>query len=117
MFPTGRHPALWTERSSSLRTRAEFHEDSVTNIPYTCWKIPQKLLAKGRAVLRKRFSHTPPIHLPNGHPSVAFCEPQIHAILRTISAEIIQSSVYVLEALSMHAAQGGIQTRPVSEDS
>ena len=42
-----------------------------------------------------------------GHPTVVFTEPQIHAILRTISTEIVQSSVHVMMALLMHAARGG----------
>ena len=44
-----------------------------------------------------------------GHRTVAFTEPQIHVVLRTISSETVQSSVNVMNSLLMHAAHGGTQ--------
>ena len=72
-------------------------------------KLPEQLSANGRAVLRKFFAKAEPVTIPMGHPTVAFTEPQLHAILRTIFSETVQSSVHVMKALLMHAAQGGIK--------
>ena len=72
-------------------------------------RIPEQLSANRRAVLRKFIVKAEPVTIPMGQPTVAFTEPHLHAILRTISAETVQSSVHVMKALLMHAAQGGIQ--------
>ena len=76
---------------------------------YTGPKLPEQLSANGRAVLRKFFAKAEPVTIPMGHLSAAFTEPQLQAILHTISSETVQSSVHVMKALLMHAAQGGIQ--------
>ena len=57
------------------------------------------------------FAETAPISLLTGQPAVASSEPQVYAILRTISEETVDSSVHVIKALLIHAALCGIQTR------
>ena len=43
----------------------------------------RQLSAKGRNIIRKYFAAATPIRLPVGHPTVAFNQEQMHAILRT----------------------------------
>ena len=43
-------------------------------------KLPEQLSANGRTLLRQHFSTSFPIELPRGHTTVAFSEPQIHAV-------------------------------------
>ena len=86
-----------------------FQVEPQPSTSYAGPKIPEQLSANGRAVLRKCFAKAEPVTIPMGHPTVAFTEPQLHAILRTISSETVQSSVHVMKALLLHAAQGGIQ--------
>ena len=80
-----------------------------TSTSYAGPKIPEQLSANGRAILRKFFAKAEPVTIPMGHPTVAFTEPQLHAILRNISSETVQSSVHGTKALLMHAAHRGIQ--------
>ena len=46
-------------------------------------KLPEQMSANGRALLRKHFSTSNPIELSRGHTTVAFSEPQIHAVFKT----------------------------------
>ena len=49
----------------------------------------------------------PTIELPRGHPTVAFSDPQIHAVLKTISDEAVRSFLHSMRALVLQAVYGG----------
>ena len=86
-----------------------FSDEAQPSTSYAAPKIADQLSANGRAVLRMFFAKASPVVIPMGHPTVAFTEPQIHAILRTISSKTVQFSVRVMKALLAHATQGGIK--------
>ena len=58
-------------------------------------------------MLRKYFAQCAPIDLPRGHTTVAFTEPQIHAVLKTISDETVKSSLHAMRSLVLNAIHGG----------
>ena len=63
-------------------------------------------------MLRKHFSQSRPVTLPKGHTTVSFSEPQIHAVLKTISDETVKSSVHVMRSLVLHAVYGNGKQTP-----
>ena len=69
--------------------------------------LPAELSANGRIMLRKHFAQSALIDLPRGHTTVAFTEPQIHAVLKTISDETVKSSLHAMRSLVLHAVHGG----------
>ena len=69
-------------------------------------KLPVQLSANGRIMLRKYFTETAPIELPRGHTLVASSEPQIHAVLKTISDETVKSSLHAMRSLDLQAVYG-----------
>ena len=98
----------------TIQDEGDFAIPGITDEPqpsfsYPGPKIPEQLSAKGSAVSRKSFVKASPVVIPTGRPTVAFTERQTHAILRTISTETVQTSVHVIKALWIHAAQGGKQ--------
>ena len=75
-------------------------------------KLPKQFSANGQAVLRKHFSSSAPIELPKGHSTVSFSEPQIHAVLKTISDETVRSSIHAMRSLVLHAVYGAGKQTP-----
>ena len=75
-------------------------------------KLPEQFSANGRAELRKHFATAPPIALPKGHLTVSFSEPQVHAVLKTISDETVRSSIHTMRSLVLHAVYGGGRQTP-----
>ena len=75
-------------------------------------KLPGQFSANGRAELRNHFAQAPPIVLPKGHTIVSFSEPQIHAVLKTISDETVKSSIHAMRSLVLHAVYGGGKQTP-----
>ena len=75
-------------------------------------KLPEQMSANGRALLRKHFSSSSPIELPRLHTTVAFSEPQIHAVLKTISDETVRSSLNSMRALVLQAVYRGRRQTP-----
>ena len=75
-------------------------------------KLPEQFSANGRAELRKHFATAPPIALPKGHLTVSFSEPQVHAVLKTISDETVRSSIHAMRSLVLHAVYGGGRQTP-----
>ena len=69
-------------------------------------KLPAQLSAKGRIMLRKHVTETAPIELPRGHTTVAFSEPQIQAVLKTISDETVKSSLHAMRSRVLEAVYG-----------
>ena len=69
--------------------------------------LPTELSANGRLMLRKYVAQNVPIELPRGHTAVAFSEPQIHAVLKTISDETSKSSLHSMRSLVLQAVHGG----------
>ena len=75
-------------------------------------KLPGQFSANGQAVLRKHFSSSAPIELPKGHNTISFSEPQIHAVLKTISDETVKSSIHAMRSLVLHAVYGAGKQTP-----
>ena len=75
-------------------------------------KLPERFSANGQAVLRKHFSSSAPIELPKGHSTVSFSEPQIHAVLKTISDETVKSSIHAMRSLVLYAVYGAGKQTP-----
>ena len=75
-------------------------------------KLPEQFSANGRAELRKHFAQAPPIVLRKGNTTVSFSEPQIHAVLKTISDETVRSSIHAMRSLVFHAVYGGGKQTP-----
>ena len=50
---------------------------------------------------------TNPVELSLGHTTVAFSEPQIHAVLKCISDEAVRTSLHSMRALVLQAVYGG----------
>ena len=71
-------------------------------------KLPEQFSANGQAVLRKHFSSSAPIELPKGHSTVSFSEPQIPAVLKTISDETVRSSNHACCFRSRKANSGTV---------
>ena len=69
--------------------------------------LPTELSANGRIMLRKYFAQNTPIELPRGHTTVAFSEPQSHAIVEIISDETVRSSLHSMRSLVLQAVHGG----------
>ena len=69
--------------------------------------LPTEWSANGRIMLRKHFAQSAPVDLPRGHTTVAFTEPQIHAVLKTISDETVKSSLHAMRSLVLHPVHGG----------
>ena len=82
-------------------------KEAEPDIQSSCPKFPEQMSANGRALLRKHFSTTSPVELPRGHTTVAFTEPQIHAVLKTISDEAVRTSLHSMRALVLQAVYGG----------
>ena len=72
---------------------------------------PRQLSVSGRAAIRKCFIETQPIQKLLEQPVVAFCENQVHTILRTISDESLLSSFHLMKSLLRQAADGKIITK------
>ena len=66
----------------------------------------RQLSAKGRIIIRKYFTAATPIRLPVGHPTVAFNQEQMHAILRTVADESALSSYHMMKSSPLHATTG-----------
>ena len=75
-------------------------------------KLLEQLSANGRTLLRKHFSTSNPIELPRGHTTVAFSEPQKHAVLKNISDETVRSSLHSMRVLVLQAVYGGRRRLP-----
>ena len=58
-------------------------------------------------MLRIHFAQSAPVDIPRGHTTVAFTEPQIQAVLKTISDETVKSSLHAMRSLVLHAVHGG----------
>ena len=71
----------------------------------------RQLSAKGRTIIRKYFAAATPIRLPVGHPTVAFNQEQMHAILRTVADESALSSYHMMKSLLLHATTGTPQDK------
>ena len=71
----------------------------------------RQLSAKGRTIIRKYFASATPIRLPVGHPTVAFNQEQMHAILRTVADESALSSYHMMKSLLIHATTGASQDK------
>ena len=85
-------------KSGSQTANKPHGPEAYTDIP-----LPADLSANGRTMLRKHFAQSASIDLPRGHTTVAFTEPQIHAVLKTISDEAVKSSLHAMRSLVLNA--------------
>ena len=92
---------------SDLITAANDPEESTSQGP-NATRSKGALIAHGRLMLRKYFAQNSPIELPRGHTTVAFSEPQIHAVLKTLSDETVKSSLHSMRSLVLQAVHEGM---------
>ena len=71
-----------------------------TNVPI------QELFGRSRAILKQFFDETPPFSLPVGHPTVAFSEPQLYHLLKTLTNETLSQSFTTMEKIVLGAGRG-----------
>ena len=87
-------------------------KEAEPGIQSSCPKLAEQMSANGRALLRKHFSTTSPVELPREHTTVAFSEPRIHGVLKTISDEAVRTSLHSMRALVLQAVYGGNRQTP-----
>ena len=64
------------------------------------------LSGRSRAILKEYFEEASPIRLPVGHPTVAFTEPQVYHLLRTLTDETLRRSFSTMERMILDAVRG-----------
>ena len=75
-----------------------------TNVPI------QELTGRSRAILKQFFDETPPFSLPVGQPTVAFSEPQLYHLLKTLTNETLSQSFTTMEKMVLGAVRGAPTT-------
>ena len=100
-------PELLADPSEAQKITSESLSRPLTTTGHKEPTLPTELSANGRLMLRKYFTQNTPIELPRGHTTVAFSEPQIHAVLKTISDETVKSSLHSMRSLVLQAIHGG----------
>ena len=70
----------------------------------------QELSGRSRAVLKQSFDETPPFALPVGHPTVAFSQPQLYHLLKTLTNESLSQSFTTMEKMVSGAVKGAPAT-------
>ena len=70
----------------------------------------QELSGRSRAILKQFFDETPPFSLPVGHPTVAFSEPQLYHLLKTLTNETLSQSFTTMEKMVLGAVRGAPAT-------
>ena len=63
------------------------------------------LSGRSRAILKEFFDEPSPIHLPVGHSTVAFTDPQIYHLLRVLTDETLNRSFSTMERMVIDAVQ------------
>ena len=71
----------------------------------------RQLSAKERTIIFKFYTAATPIRLPVGHPTVAFNQEQMQAILRTVADESALSSYHMMKSLLLQALTGTSQDK------
>ena len=68
-------------------------------------KLPD-LSGRSRAILKEYFEEASPIRHPVGHTTVAFTEPQVYHLLRTLTDETLRKSFSTMERMVLDAVRG-----------
>ena len=68
-------------------------------------KLPD-LSGRSRAILKEYFEEASPIRLPVGHTTVAFTEPQVYHLLRTLTDKTLRKSFSTMERMVLDAVRG-----------
>ena len=76
----------------------------VANVPV------QELSGRSRAIPKQFFDETPSFYLPVGHPTVAFSEPQLYHLLRTLTNETLSQSFTTMKKMVLGAVRGAPTT-------
>ena len=74
-------------------------------------QLPE-LSGRSRAILKTYFGETKPFDPPQGHPTVAFTEPQMYLLLRVMSDETLRMSYSTMEKIVIDAVKGKLTTAP-----
>ena len=74
-------------------------------------KLPD-LSGRSRAILKEYFEEASPIRLPVGHTTVAFTEPQVYHLLRTLTDETLRKSFSTMERMVLDAVRGSPTALP-----
>ena len=70
-----------------------------------------ELSGRSRAVLKQLFVETPPFSLPVGHSTVAFSEPELHHLLKTLTNETLSQSFTTMVLEAVKGAPATAQSR------
>ena len=70
------------------------------------------LSGRSRAILKEYFEEAFPIRLPVGHTTVAFTEPQVYHLLRTLTDETLRRSFSTMERMVLDAVRGSPTALP-----
>ena len=70
------------------------------------------LSGHSRAILKEYFEEASPIRLPIGHTTVAFTEPQVYHLLRTLTDETLRRSFTTMERMVLDAVRGSPKALP-----
>ena len=70
------------------------------------------LSGRSRAILKEYFEEASPIRLPVGHTTVAFTEPQVYHLLRTLTDETLRRSFSTMERMVLDAVRGSPTALP-----
>ena len=81
-----------------------------TNVPI------QQLSGRSRAILEQFFDETPPFSLPVGHPTMAFSEPQLYHLLKTLTNETLSQSFTTMEKMVFGGCKGSPNNCRVTDE-
>ena len=70
------------------------------------------LSGRSRAILKEYFEEASLIRLPVGHTTVAFTEPQVYHLLRTLTDETLRRSFSTMERMVLDAVRGSPTALP-----
>ena len=70
------------------------------------------LSGRSRAILKEYSEEASPIRLPVGHTTVAFTEPQVYHLLRTLTDETLRRSFSTMERMVLDAVRGSPTALP-----
>ena len=111
-WPTGLLQVLWDSilflpqislRKQWVRAPVSLRVPIPTKNPL----YPQNCLPTAESCFASILHKTLLLSFPGGKTTVAFSEPQIHAILKTVSDEPVKSSLHSLRSLVLQAVHGG----------
>ena len=104
-------PAAFPENDDNLHLSSAHSDEEQARYRAKVSSFVRQLTASGRNAIRKNFSQNVPISLPEGHPTIALIDGQIHTVLMTVADESVISSFHLMESLSIKVTEGTPQDK------